>query len=95
MRIALELYHKRLIVGGFDRVYEIGHCFRNEGISTRHNPEFTMLELYQSYADYQVMMDLTEEIIAETALTVCGTTKIEYQETPIDLIPSLAADLDY
>ena len=87
MRIALELYHKRLIVGGFDRVYEIGHCFRNEGISTRHNPEFTMLELYQSYADYQVMMDLTEEIIAETALAVCGTTKIEYQGTPIDLSP--------
>jgi lysyl-tRNA synthetase class 2 len=87
MRIALELYHKRLIVGGFDRVYEIGHCFRNEGISTKHNPEFTMLELYQSYADYQVMMDLTEKIIAEAALAVCGTTKIEYQGTPIDLTP--------
>jgi len=88
LRIALELYHKRLIVGGFDRVYEIGHCFRNEGISTRHNPEFTMIELYQSYADYHVMMDLTEKIISEVALAVCGTTKIEYQGTSIDLAPS-------
>lgn len=87
LRIALELYHKRLIVGGFDRVYEIGHCFRNEGISTKHNPEFTMLELYQSYADYQVMMEIAEKIISETAKAVCGTTKIEYQGTPIDLTP--------
>jgi lysyl-tRNA synthetase class 2 len=87
MRIALELYHKRLIVGGFDRVYEIGHCFRNEGISTKHNPEFTMLELYQSYADYQVMMDLTEKLVSEAAMAVCGTTKIEYQGTSIDLTP--------
>lgn len=87
MRIALELYHKRLIVGGFDRVYEIGHCFRNEGISTKHNPEFTMLELYQSYADYQVMMDVTEQLISKVAMAVCGTTKIEYQGTPIDLTP--------
>ncbi|MGE5581764.1 MAG: lysine--tRNA ligase, partial [Bacillota bacterium] len=87
LRIALELYHKRLIVGGFDRVYEIGHCFRNEGISTKHNPEFTMLELYQSYADYQVMMEIAEKIISETAKVVCGTTKIEYQGTPIDLTP--------
>jgi lysyl-tRNA synthetase class 2 len=87
MRIALELYHKRLIVGGFDRVYEIGRCFRNEGISTKHNPEFTMLELYQSYADYQVMMDLTEKLITEVAIKVNGSTKLEYQGTPIDLTP--------
>jgi lysyl-tRNA synthetase class 2 len=87
MRIALELYHKRLIVGGFDRVYEIGHCFRNEGISTRHNPEFTMLELYQSYADYQDMMVLAEQIVSQAALAVCGTLKLQYQGTVIDLTP--------
>jgi lysyl-tRNA synthetase class 2 len=87
LRIALELYHKRLIVGGFDRVYEIGHCFRNEGISTRHNPEFTMLELYQSYADYQDMMALAERIVTEAAMAVCGTLQLEYQGTPIDLNP--------
>ena len=87
LRIALVLYHKRLIVGGFDRVYEIGHCFRNEVISTRHNPEFTMLELYQSYADYQIMMELVEGMISETARKVCGTTKLEYQGTAIDLTP--------
>lgn len=87
LRIALELYHKRLIVGGFDRVYEIGHCFRNEGISTKHNPEFTMLELYQAYADYQVMMELTEKIIAATANAVHGSAKIVYQGTEIDLTP--------
>lgn len=87
MRIALELFHKRLIVGGFDRVYEIGHCFRNEGISTKHNPEFTMMELYQSYADYEVMMELAEKIFTETAMAVCGSLKLEYQGTPIDLTP--------
>ncbi len=87
MRIALELYHKRLIVGGFDRVYEIGHCFRNEGMDTRHNPEFTMLELYQSYADYHVMMEITEKIFCETAKAVCGSLQISYQGTPIDLTP--------
>lgn len=87
MRIALELYHKRLIVGGFDRVYEIGHCFRNEGISTRHNPEFTMMELYQSYADYEVMMELAEKLVCETTLAVCGTLQLEYEGTAIDLTP--------
>lgn len=87
MRIALELFHKRLIVGGFDRVYEIGHCFRNEGISTKHNPEFTMMELYQSYADYEVMMELAEKLLAETAMAVCGSLKLDYQGTPIDLTP--------
>lgn len=87
LRIALELYHKRLIVGGFDRVYEIGHCFRNEGMSTRHNPEFTMLELYQAYADYEIMMELAEKIICETAMAVCGTLQIEYQGVQIDLTP--------
>ncbi len=87
MRIALELFHKRLIVGGFDRVYEIGHCFRNEGISTKHNPEFTMMELYQSFADYEVMMELAEKIFTETAMAVCGSLKLEYQGTPIDLTP--------
>lgn len=87
MRIALELFHKRLIVGGFDRVYEIGRCFRNEGISTKHNPEFTMMELYQSYADYEDMMALAEKIFTETAMAVCGSLKLEYQGTPIDLTP--------
>jgi lysyl-tRNA synthetase class 2 len=87
LRIALELYHKRLIVGGFDRIYEIGHCFRNEGISTRHNPEFTMLELYQSYADYRDMMTLAERIVSETALAVCGALQLEYQGTVLDLTP--------
>ncbi len=87
MRIALELFHKRLIVGGFDRVYEIGHCFRNEGISTKHNPEFTMMELYQSFADYEVMMELAEKIFTETAMAVCGSLKLDYQGTEIDLTP--------
>jgi lysyl-tRNA synthetase class 2 len=90
MRIALELFHKRLIVGGFDRIYEIGRCFRNEGISTKHNPEFTMMELYQSYADYENMMDLAEKIFTETAMAVCGSLKLEYQGTPIDLTPPWA-----
>ena len=87
MRIALELYHKRLIVGGFDRVYEIGHCFRNEGISTKHNPEFTMLELYQSFADYNDMMKLFEDMVTSVAQEVLGTLKIAYQGTEIDLTP--------
>jgi len=87
MRIALELHLKRLIVGGLEKVYEIGRVFRNEGISTRHNPEFTMMELYQAYADYNDMMDLTEDMIASIAQEVLGTTKINYQGTEIDLTP--------
>jgi lysyl-tRNA synthetase class 2 len=87
LRIAPELYLKRLLVGGFEKVYEINRNFRNEGISTRHNPEFTMLELYQAYADYNDMMDLTEELISFLASEVLGTPKIEYQGAPIDLSP--------
>lgn len=88
MRIALELYLKRLIVGGVsERVYEIGKCFRNEGIDTRHNPEFTMIELYQAYADYNDMMELTENMVAYVAKEVLGTTKIQYGEHEIDLTP--------
>ncbi len=87
MRIALELHLKRLIVGGLEKVYEIGRVFRNEGISTRHNPEFTMMELYQAYADYHDMMDLTEDMISTIAREVLGTTKITYQGTEIDLTP--------
>jgi len=85
LRISLEPYLKRLIVGGFDRVYEIGKCFRNEGIDRTHNPEFTMLELYQAYADYTDMMALTEEIVEKTALAVNGTTKINFEGKDIDL----------
>ena len=85
LRIALELYLKRLIVGGFDRVYELGRVFRNEGMSPRHNPEFTMLELYQAYTDYEGMMDLTENLIRTVALRVLGTGKISYGEEMIDL----------
>ncbi len=88
MRIALELYLKRLIVGGVsEKVYEIGKCFRNEGIDTRHNPEFTMIELYQAYADYNDMMELTENMVAYVAKEVLGTTKIKYGENEIDLTP--------
>ncbi|WP_165873740.1 lysine--tRNA ligase [Baia soyae] len=85
MRIALELPLKRLIVGGLEKVYEIGRAYRNEGISTRHNPEFTMLELYEAYADYHDIMDLTENMIAHIAQEVCGTTKVTYQGEEIDL----------
>ena len=87
LRIANELYLKRLIVGGFDRVYELGRMFRNEGISIKHNPEFTNIELYAAYQDYNDMMDITEEIISTVAEKVLGTTKISYQGTPIDLTP--------
>lgn len=87
LRIATELYLKRLIVGGFERVYEMGKDFRNEGISVRHNPEFTMIELYQAYADYNDMMDHCEQCVAYCAQEVLGTTKIVYQGTEIDLTP--------
>ena len=85
LRISLELYLKRLIVGGFDRVFEIGRVFRNEGIDTRHNPEFTMMELYQAYTDYNGMMDLTERMLRHVAQKVLGTTKIVYRGTEMDL----------
>jgi len=87
LRIAPELHLKRLIVGGFERVYEINRNFRNEGISTRHNPEFTMLEFYMSYADYNDLMNLTEEMFVHTAKEVCGKLKIEYTGKEIDLTP--------
>jgi lysyl-tRNA synthetase class 2 len=87
MRIALELHLKRLIVGGMDKVYEIGRVFRNEGISIKHNPEFTMIELYQAYADYHDMMNITENMVAYIAKEVLGSTKVIYQGTEIDLTP--------
>lgn len=87
LRIALELNLKRLIVGGFDKVYEIGRVFRNEGMDIRHNPEFTMLELYAAYEDYNDMMDITEEIFTRTAKDLIGTTKVVYQGQDIDLTP--------
>jgi len=85
LRISLELYLKRLIVGGFDKVFEIGRVFRNEGIDTRHNPEFTMMELYQAYTDYHGMMDLTEEMFRHVAQKVLGSTTIVYNGTEMDL----------
>ena len=85
LRISLELYLKRLIVGGLERVYEIGRVFRNEGVDTRHNPEFTLMELYQAYTDYHGMMDLTENLFRHVAQKVCGTTLIPYAEAMIDL----------
>jgi len=87
LRIAPELYLKRLVVGGVERVFEIGRTFRNEGLSTRHNPEFTMLELYQAYADYHDMMALTEELIAHLATELCGTTELTYGGRELDLTP--------
>jgi len=85
LRISPELYLKRLLVGGFERVFEIGRSFRNEGIDHSHNPEFTMLELYQAYADYSDMMELTEEIFERTAKKVLGTTKIKFGDKIIDV----------
>ena len=85
LRISLELYLKRLIVGGLERVYEIGRVFRNEGVDTRHNPEFTLMELYQAYTDYHGMMDLTENMFRYLAQEVCGSTVITYGENEIDL----------
>ena len=85
LRISLELYLKRLIVGGLEKVYEIGRVFRNEGVDTRHNPEFTLMELYQAYTDYHGMMDLTENLFRYLATEVCGTTEITYGDKVIDL----------
>jgi lysyl-tRNA synthetase, class II len=85
LRIAPELYLKRLTVGGLEKVFEINRNFRNEGISTRHNPEFTMLEFYEAYQDYHYLMDLTESLLRECALKVCGTTTLTYQGQQIDL----------
>ncbi|WP_100374411.1 lysine--tRNA ligase [Bacillus sp. FJAT-45037] len=87
MRIAIELHLKRLIVGGMEKVYEIGRVFRNEGVSTRHNPEFTMIELYEAYADYQDIMALTEELVAHIAKDVLGSTAVTYGDYKVDLEP--------
>lgn len=90
MRPATELHLKRLIVGGLEKVYEIGRVFRNEGMSIKHNPEFTSIELYEAYTDYHGMMELTENLIAHVAQKVLGTTKINYQGVDIDLTPPWA-----
>ena len=87
LRIATELHLKRLVVGGFERVYELGRIFRNEGVSTRHNPEFTSVEVYQAYADYTDMMELTESMLASVCDQVCGGTRLTYQGVEVDLTP--------
>ncbi len=87
LRVAPELYLKRLVVGGFEKVFEIGRVFRNEGLSPRHNPEFTMLELYQAYADYHDLLVLVEQLVAMLAIDVCGTTSLTYQGRPLDVAP--------
>src|SRR5207244_7797925 len=87
LRIALELHLKRLIVGGYERVFEIGRVYRNEGIDTRHNPEFTMLEAYQAFADYTDMMELTEELVAAAARAALGTTVVDLEGKTVDLAP--------
>ncbi|HAB04182.1 MAG TPA: lysine--tRNA ligase, partial [Alcanivorax sp.] len=84
LRIAPELYLKRLVVGGFEKVFEINRNFRNEGLSTRHNPEFTMLEFYQAYADHNDLMNLTEDMLRTLAQDVLGTTEIPYQDDVYD-----------
>jgi lysyl-tRNA synthetase class 2 len=90
LRVAPELYLKRLVVGGFERVYEINRNFRNEGVSTRHNPEFTMLEFYEAYADYNDAMDLTEHLLRRLAREVTGTEQLSWQGESIDLGPAFA-----
>jgi lysyl-tRNA synthetase class 2 len=87
LRIATELYLKRLIVGGMERVYEIGKDFRNEGFSWKHSPEFTMLELYQAYADYQDIMALTEDLVSTVAQDICGTTRVSFNDHEVNLSP--------
>jgi lysyl-tRNA synthetase class 2 len=87
MRIALELHLKRLIVGGIERVYEIGRIFRNEGMDTKHNPEFTMVELYEAYTDYNGMMDLAEALLSSAAMEILGTYRLNWQGESLDLTP--------
>jgi len=87
LRIAIELYLKRCIVGGIERVFEIGRIFRNEGLSMKHNPEFTMMELYQAYADYEEIMELVEQLVAHVATAVTGSTKLQWKDVPIDVAP--------
>jgi lysyl-tRNA synthetase class 2 len=87
MRIAPELYLKRLVVGGFDRVYEIGRNFRNEGISVKHNPEFTMLEFYMAYSTYEYLMDFVEKMLSELAVRICGSFEIEYGSEKLNFKP--------
>ena len=87
LRIANELYLKRLIVGGFDRVYEMGRMFRNEGMDHSHNPEYTAVELYQAYGDYKDMMDITENLVAYVAEEVTGSMKVNYQDIELDFTP--------
>ncbi|HCJ10971.1 MAG TPA: lysine--tRNA ligase, partial [Clostridiales bacterium] len=87
LRIATELYLKRLVVGGYEKVYELGRVFRNEGISTKHNPEYTLLEVYQAFADYTDMMDLTERLVSHVARVVLGTQQVTFQGTTVDVTP--------
>ena len=87
LRIALELHLKRLMVGGIERVFEIGRVFRNEGVDATHNPEFTMIEIYQAYGDYRSMMDLTEQIVVDAAQAVCGSLVIPWGDETIDFTP--------